>query len=293
MYRIFKCMVISVSMVLTVPAFADGWTLEAEANITLTQAAYSDNWVGGEAGSVAWTSNALLSAEKQFQTKVNNKNTLKLAFGQIYNQDKDTKEWIDPLKSTDLIDFETLFRFTLGAFVDPYVAGRLESQFYDDRDPELGRFFNPAEFTESFGALKILFEKDKLVWTARAGTAFKQNMDRDILDALTYTRETQLRNYCGIEFITEFTAPLADGRMAYDSRLTFFKALFSSEADDAAGEEQAYWQQPDMSWENVLIVSITKYVMVNLYLKLLYDKEIDPGLRFKQTLSLGLTFKLE
>ena len=37
---------------------------------------------------------------------------------------------------------------------------------------------------------------------------------------------------------------------------------------------------------------VTKYLMVNLYTKFLYDKEVDLGGRFKQTLSLGVTYKL-
>lgn len=293
MSKMIMYWLVVIPMVMVNPVHADGWRVEVDANVTLNQAAYSANWTGGEVGSIAWTSNALITAEKQLRAKLNNRNTLKLAFGQTYNQDKDTDEWIGPLKSTDLIDLETLFRFALGAFVDPYIAGRLESQFYDDRDPDAGNLFDPVEFTESFGAIKVLFDKDNRLWTARAGAAFKQNLDRGVLDTLTEIRQTDLRDYAGVEFITEFATRLAGELISFNSRVTIFKALFSSESGETVGEEQTFWQQPDMNWENVLTANITKYVMVNLYLKLLYDKEIDTALRFKQTLALGLTLKLE
>ncbi len=293
MFKLLLCCFLFVCFISLKPVYAETWLLKLDANITLNQAVYSDNWTGGEVGSIAWTSNLLAIAEKQLHAKLNNRNTLKLSFGQTYSQDKDTDEWIAPLKSTDLIDFETLFRFSLGAFADPYIAGRLESQFYDDRDPNAGNFFDPVEFTEGFGVLRVLIDKDDRLLTARAGLALKQQIDRGVLDTLLQMRGTESRNYAGNEFVTEFGIPLAGDLLSFNSKFMVFKALFSSEASAAAGQEQTSWQQPDMDWENILTAHITKYVMVNLYLKLLYDKEVDPDLRFKQTLSLGFTFKVQ
>jgi hypothetical protein len=288
----YRCIFISILVAFALPLHAN-WEVKGDVSITLTQAAYSNNWAGGETGSIAWTSNTMFTAAKQLYINVNNRNTLKLAFGQTYNQVKDTEEWIGPIKSTDLIDLESLFRLTLGAFVDPYAAGRIESQFYDDRYPDEGEFFNPALFTESLGAMKILFERDKLSWTARGGAALKQHVDRNVLDTLTDAYETELTNYGGLEFVTEFATPFAGGRMEYSSRLAVFKALFVSGADGANDEEVEYWQQPDLSWENLLTANIARYIVVNLYLELLYDKEIDHDIRFKQTLSFGLNFAVE
>ncbi|MBT7617797.1 MAG: hypothetical protein HN590_10995, partial [Calditrichaeota bacterium] len=53
---------------------------------------------------------------------------------------------------------------------------------------------------------------------------------------------------------------------------------------------EEYWKAVDINWENIFTANITKYLMVNLYLQLLYDKEVDLGGRLKQTLSLGLTY---
>ena len=100
---------------------AEPWKLEADVNLTLTQNNYSDNWVGGEAGSISWAFNSNWLAERQLNAKINSKSTLKLLFGQTHSQDVETKNWAKPVKSTDLIDFESVFRFTLETFVDPYI----------------------------------------------------------------------------------------------------------------------------------------------------------------------------
>ncbi len=268
---------------------AEPWTIAVDANLTLTQNAYSNNWVGGEVGALSWTFNSNSLAEKQLYAKVHNKNTLKLSFGQTHNQDKETKAWAKPMKSTDLIDFESVLRFTLGGFVDPFASGRVETQFLDISDTLKNRFLNPVTFTESFGVAKVLIKEEKREWTARFGAGLRQHLNRDMLvDTLTNERETQTSNDGGLVFDTGFKTSMAQERITYTSKLTVFRALFSSESDDNNND----WKSPDVNWENTFTANITKYLMVNLYMQLLYDKEVDLGGRFKQTLSLGLTYKL-
>jgi hypothetical protein len=284
-----------VYMALLTPAVsADPWTKSVDANLTLSQTAYSDNWAGGEVGNLSWTFNSNSLAEKQLSEKVHNKNTLKLSFGQTHSQDKETKNWIAPTKSTDLVDFESLLSLTLGGFVDPFAAGRLETQFLDASDVDKDRYFNPLKFTESFGVIKHLVKEEKREWSTRLGGALRQHVNRDVLvDAETDKRETQTSNDGGVEFVSEFKSPLAQERITVSSKLTLFQALFYSQADAVKGQpNEDYWKSPDVNWENIFTTSITNYLMVNLYTQLLYDKEVDAGGRFKQTLSLGLTYKL-
>jgi hypothetical protein len=279
---------------ISVAASADPWTTSADANLTLTENAYSDNWEGGEAGALSWVFNANGLAERQLHHRVHNRNTLKLAFGQVHTQVGETDTWSKPEKSTDLIELETVFRFTLGGFVDPFASGRLESQFLDASDPAEDRLFNPLTLTESFGLAWMLIDEEKRDWTARLGAGLRQHIDRDALvDSVAGTRETRTSTDEGLEFVTEFTSPLARERITLASKLTVFKALFYSESDEVEGlPSEDYWKAPDINWENVFTAGITKYLMVSLYLQLLYDKEIDLAGRLKQTLSLGLTYKL-
>ena len=283
----------TLTITITMPVFAQTWNVSVDANLTLTQNAYSNNWVGGESGALSWTFNSNSFAEKQLHEKVYNKNTLKLFFGQTHNQNMATKRWAKPVKSTDLIDFESVFRFTLGGFTEPFAAGRVETQFLDASEPENERFLNPVTFTESLGIAKVLVKQEKREWTARFGVGLRQHVNRDVLETTVSKRKTQTSNDGGFVFVTDFKTTLAQERITYTGRLSLFKALFFSEADKLKGQpNENYWKSPDFNWENIFTASITKYLMVNFYVQLLYDKEINLKTRFKQTLALGLTYKL-
>ena len=72
-----------------------------------------------------------------------------------------------------------------------------------------------------------------------------------------------------------------------------YKAFIFSESDELKGTpEENYWKEVDVNWENSVSVSVSTYVVVSLYTQLLYDKQISKKGRFKETLSLGLTYKM-
>ena len=288
--RLFSFLAVTSTIVLVFStAFAEPWTKSADANLTLTQNAYSDNWAGGETGAISWTFNLNALAEKQLSPKTHNKNTLKLSYGQTHNQDTGTGDWAKPVKSTDLIDFESVLRFTLGWFVDPYVAGRLESQFDDASDATNRRLFNPINLTESTGIARVFLKEEKRELTSRLGFALRQHIDRDAMTPPADEKETRTSNDGGFELVTDYKTPLADEKITFTSKLTIYKALYYSEEDSAESDD---WKSPDVNWENIFAASITKYVMVNLHVQWLYDKEVDLAGRLKQTLALGLTYKL-
>jgi hypothetical protein len=273
-------------------AAAEPWKASIDANVTLTQNAYSDNWVGGDVGSLAWVFSSNSLAERQLSSKVSSKSTLKLFFGQTHSQNQETKAWQKPVKSTDLIDFETVFRLTLGVFVDPFMSGRIESQFLDASNPTNERLLNPALFTESVGVARVLTKADAREWSVRLGGALRENLNRNARDPVTGDSANETATDGGILFVSDFATPLAENRVTITSKLSVYKAFYFSEKNKVAGTPAAdYWKTPDVNWENILTANITKYLMVNLYVQLLYDKEVDLAGRFKQTLSLGLTYK--
>lgn len=273
---------------------AEPWEVAVDASLMLTENAYSDSWVGGEAGSVAWTFNSNSLAERQLSSLFHSKSTLKLSFGQTHSQDGETKEWARPVKSTDLVDIESVLRLTLGWIVDPFLSGRAETQFLDASEPAKKRYLNPLTLTETAGVARVLIDEEQREWTARVGAGLREHIDRDALaDPVTGARETETTYDGGLEFVSEFRTFLAEERITFSSKLNLFQALFYSEADELEGfPDEDYWRSPDVNWENILTANITTYLMVNLYTQVLYDKEIDLRTRFKQTLALGLTYKL-
>jgi|WetSurMetagenome_2_1015567.scaffolds.fasta_scaffold24601_2 hypothetical protein len=291
-----KRIVLVAALALCLPSAAlraDPWKKSVDANLTMTQNAYSDNWSGGEVGSVSWVFNSNSLFERQLNPKLNTRNTLKLFFGQTHSQSEDTKHWAKPFKSTDRIDFETVLRATLGGFVDPFASARIESQFLDQRDRANERYVNPVLFTESFGVLKVIEKSGKREWTARLGGAFRENIDRGVLDGISGAKKTATATDGGLLFVSDFVSPLADSTMTITSRLSVYEAFYYSESKKLEGQyNMDYWKDPDIDWETIFTASVNKYLMVNLYVQFLYDKEVALAGRFKESLALGITYKL-
>jgi len=266
------------------------WKVQIETGLGMTQAAYSDNWTGGEAGSILWASAFRGKAEKQISPSWYWGNELKLAFGQTHNQMKVTdaqgnetgeKRWTSPVKSTDKIRYDGIVRLTRGWLVDPYAAGVLESQFLDASGSK-HLYFNPVDLTETMGVARDLIKvPDKRVLTTRVGAGFRQK--------LVHGAETT--NDGGLEWVTDFALGSAKSKYSFLSKVSVFQALFNSKdyaADDPAKD---YWKTTDVNWDNVFTANVTSILQVSLAWQLLYDKEIDFGGRLKETLALGLAYK--
>ncbi|UCB52380.1 MAG: DUF3078 domain-containing protein [Candidatus Zixiibacteriota bacterium] len=270
----------------------EAWQKHLNLDLTVTQNSYSDNWAGGEASNVNWVAAANSGFEKQLSEMISSKTTIRLEFGQTHNQDPETKEWAKPVKSTDEIDIETLASFALLRWVDPYLAVRFESQFLDASYPALKRYVNPKWVTESAGISRQFYETDKNEIFSRLGLYLRQIITEDIVDTTSRRTEINSTNDGGIESVTDAKLTLSD-KVSYTLQLTLYKPLVFSESGKLEGtSEEDYWKEVDVNWENTISAAISKYVTVSLYIQLLYDKEIAKKGRFKETLSLGLTYKL-
>ncbi len=311
------------------------WYKTAETGLNLTQSAYSDNWNGGDKGSIVWTWNFNGSLENQLGEKVNWLSTLKLAYGQTHQQsasDDDELQWDRPEKSTDLVDLESILRFTLGGFVDPFASGRLESQFQDGSDP-LGRklMLNPMQFKESAGVARHIINEEERSLLSRLGFSMRQHRRSfytDLADVTDEETKSATTNDGGIELVTDYKTRILDDKVSWTSKLGFYQPMFFSgstdlekitEADMTAAELASDIAElstgMDIDWENIFSASITENISVNLYLRWIYDKfdnsvvaELDgdgnlingAALKaatretgqFKQTLSLGFNYRL-
>lgn len=308
------------------------WYPTAEAGFTLTQSAFSDNWSGGDKGTVVWTAIFNATLVSQLNNQVNWSNELKLAYGQTHQQSADAngdRFWQKPAKSTDLIDLETIFRLTLHGWVDPYASGRLESQFQDASDP-LGRnlSLNPMKFKESAGiARQFINEEDRSLLT-RLGFTLRQNRRRLFVDETSTATDARTTNDGGIEWITDYKAAILSKRVSWTSKFTAYQPIFYSKSDifddltaaqyEAAGIDPDvgdFAKTIDLDWENIFTSQITKVISVNLYVRWVYDKydnsvppkvdgsgnltnpgEVKAAIRkagqLKQTLALGFTYRL-
>jgi hypothetical protein len=268
------------------------WKLQIETSLGVTQSAYSDNWTGGEAGSIIWASGFHGTANRQLSRSWFFGNELTLAFGQTHSQNKDTKRWAVPEKSSDKIRYDGIVRLTRGWVVDPYVAGTFESQFLDASGMKK-RYVNPMDLTETAGMARVLMNvPDIRFLSVRLGAGARENiarMDDPIVPNHTLSKTT---TYGGAEFVTALALGSAKTKYSFNSNLTLFQAVFNSEADKLKGQPNAdYWKTVDVNWDNILRVDVTALLQVSLAWQLLYDKEISLGGRFKETLALGLAYR--
>ena len=281
-----QTILILIVFITTTVLSAENWNTAADISITMNQNAYSDNWTGEEKGSISWVFNANFLAEKQLTAKVHNKNTLKLAFGQIHTQMVDElgeKYWAKPDKSTDLIDFESMFRFTLGAFVDPFASFRDESQFLDESGEET-KTFNPNTTTETFGIAKVFIKDDTQELSTRLGAAFKQYFDSNLDDNT---------NDGGVEFVGIYTKPFRENMIKYSTNLNLYKPIVYSDSDIYENTNiEDDWKQVRMNWQHNVDISLTSLINLKLYVQLLYNKMVIDEIQFKETLGLGLNYKL-
>jgi hypothetical protein len=291
--------VIMIALVLLVwPIAANGqdslaWKPSVDFMLNLSQNTYSDNWEGGDVGSLTWVANANLGLEKLFASSWTWRSTLRLAYGQTHSQDAESRKWRSPFKSTDLVDFESLIRYLNWKTLPPYAAVRFISQFEDASSPHRKLYFNPIDLTESVGLSRQLYKKDDDEFLTRAGVGLRQRILRAVGDAAPYATTSTTSNDGGLEWVTDGKYKIPKSSIVWKTKLTAFKAFFNSRSKELKGTpEQDYWKAVDVNWENMLSAQVAKYLAVSLYLQWLYDKEIALGGRFKETVALGLTWKM-
>lgn len=264
-------------------------------DITATESAYSSSWVGGEASSASWVANCNIVFASPLFEDLEVRSRFKFSFGQTYTQNLETKVWNKPIKSTDLIDLDNVFSRPIDWLidwpVDPYLAQRIETQFYDGSNPRKKLPLSPVKFTESFGVTRTFYKKDKKLVVSRLGFAIRQTITKTITDTIALTHELLTTNNRGIESVSEVDLPLHK-HVRYNGKLSLFKSLYDSKSYDLKGTEfENDWKAVELNFENGFIGKVTKHITFNLYLQFLYDKRISRQVRIKQTLALGLVYK--
>ncbi len=303
------------------------WVPELDAGVNLAQSAYSMNWYGGEKGSAAWTALINGSLANQLSPSVNWSNTLNLAYGQTAQQavvDNQLK-WQKPDESTDLIALESILRFTLGVYVQPFASVRYESQFFGPPD-SLGRSIslNPMRFLESGGIARQFVNQTNRTLLSRLGFGFRESIRRYYPDA-GKTTKSETGNDGGLQWVTSYKS--VAGRLSWTSNLTLYQPVFFSGKKKlqsltaasltAQGIDPGVADYPtrmSADWENILTSQVSKLISVNLYARWLYEKYdntvipvIDNGVltnpgavqgairkagQFKETLALGVTYRI-
>jgi len=305
------------------------WQHKFELALNLLQSTYSQNWNGGDKGSVVWAGSFKAELEKRYNEAATWRNKLNLAYGQTHKQERDAGGlyWTKPDKTDDIIDFESLLRWSHASGWGPFVAFNFKSMFDDRSDPENRSLqFNPMSFEPSAGIARKFVDTEERKLLGRVGVAYIYNSRRFFLNVAPST-ETQRAGSSELAAtaVIEYKVGALDKRVDWESRLALLlpflytgKSVFEDgftttgwiPPDDIAG----YTTTLDVDWENTFTANITSVISVKLFLRWVYDKydntvtpvvengilvnEVDVELairkagQFKQTMALafGYTF---
>lgn len=315
---------------------ARSWKFGAIVGVNLAQSTFSDNWKGGDRGTFVWVANSDLTLERQFTARFNLSNKLQAAYGQTAQQISDPDDprgrvWDRPEKSTDLLGLETVGRFTLDKFLDPFFSFRGETQFVDESSP-IGKIrFNPITLKETAGVARVFEKTDDREAISRVGFGFRQTIAKSFTDPLTKAKESFVATDGGIDWQTNVTRPILKKRILYKGSVGVFKPFFYSKSDDleefdaladsaaaangtSHGAIADFWKQVDVNVQSTFTAQITKVLSVNLLAQWVYDKfdaaanvdttlpldvltaELERNIRkqgqFRETLAIGLTYRL-
>jgi hypothetical protein len=210
-----------------------------------------------------------------------------LQFGQTHQQDGSSDDWLAPLKTADKIDFDSFARFTLGRWVDPYLALTFDSQFFERRPPYGTKWINPFQVGEFAGLARAFYETQQRSLVTRVGFGFRQQVQR--FHGIDPAVRKQVTNDGGIEWKTFGRWTDAAGRTEFKTDLDLFQAVYFSESDlDTANR----WKQVDVRWQNTLSTKLMSFISFNLYVDFIYDAQVRRAGMLRETLGIGLTYDL-
>ena len=265
-----------------VPAAASGWEKTADLGLTFSQSGYSSSWAGDEKGTMTWNFTGNMTAARPLSENLSWKNELKLNYGQTHVEEETAdgdKRWAKPQKSADRIFLESLLRFDLHKFVEPYAALTFDSQFHDGDDNPL----SPAMITESAGFGRQFQKDDRGGLFSRLGFALRHETAYRVAGTTAG----------GLEWVTDFDRTFGEGDLKVVSKLRVFQAFFNSMSDELKGlVNEDYWESPDITWETSLSAAVSKYIQTTFFVEFLYDKEIDMKGRYREVIGLGVSYKL-
>ena len=253
-----------------------GWNHTASAALNLTQVSFRD-WASGGSNTLAY-SVVLQGSSVRTSERTEWTNNYKLAFGQARLGDQGLR------KTDDDIYFESLFIYKLGAYVNPYVAATLRTQFasgynYDTKpESEISRFFDPAYVTQSAGVAYQPVPQ----FTTRLGVALREIVTSQY--SILYARDPTTNNVHkvwtrgGAESVSELNANIAEN-IQLVGRLELFAPFQSLDRIVVRNDYS-------------IVAKVNKYISTGLTLDIINDVNVRARTQMKEALSLGLTYTL-
>lgn len=280
MLRLSTCLIL-LGVALPCSAQSDStWVTQARGVISFSQVGFQ-RWHDG--GISSFTLGAGIRAQAEKSVGENHQShELRLTFGVV------KQGTLDLRKSDDLIHLRSAFTFhgvpVLGR-LSPAVTMDARSQFadgfeYNKEDADLAAewisgFLSPATLTQSLG-----LDYAANHWlNLRLGIAAKETIviHRSLRSRYNLSQEKALRWQMGISGLFIFERTLF-ANVDVTSTLTLFLAFNQP--------------SPDTIWETLLSMKVNSWLQVNMEYTALYDRDLSPYIQQKQSLAVGVSFKL-
>ena len=193
-------------------------------------------------------------------------------------------------KSSDKIFVETMADFRAFPLFKPYIGARFESQFMrgyvysEDEDGNeikttVSHFMAPGYVTQMAGI--GYFPNDN--FSTRLGFANRMTIVADDSDTYTYADDPdtkkieKFKDEPGLESITEF-------KYVYNELVTFKSRLW-------AFINFKGFDEIDGKWENLLAVTLSPLLEIQIGYDIAYDKDLDEDSQHKNTILIGMTWR--
>lgn len=278
--RLLLCLIL---IGVTLPCFAQSdsiWVTEAQGTISFTQVGFQ-RWHDGGISSYALGTGIRTKTEGNVGGSRQGYE-VRLLFGVVKQGDVALR------KSDDLIHIRTAFSFPgmpIFGRLSPVVDLDLRSQFangyqYTEMDsilgtPQISGFLSPAIFTQSLG-----LDYPVQPWlNLRLGVAAKETIVtiRSLRSRYKVPLDTAFRWQMGIAGLFSFERTILPN-VDLQSSLTLFLAFNQ--------------QSPDSIWETLLTMKVNTWLQINTEYTALYDRDLSPYIQQKQSLSVGVSFKI-
>ncbi|NBC16882.1 MAG: DUF3078 domain-containing protein [Bacteroidetes bacterium] len=266
------------------PDSARAWKTDLVGKLSASQAGYQ-NWQEGGLNTLAFTVGASGAANRttgRWQQTYDGR----LAFGLI------KQDTLDFRKADDIIRLGAALKYIGNGFFrtfKPTVAITARTQFasgfnYDenpfegeeDTPAKVSELLSPGTFTQSLG---LTYEPTPW-FRQRLGVSAKETMvlAEKLRPLYGVDPADPVRYEVGMESISELDKEVIPN-VRWQSKLGLFAAFNQADV-------------PDLLWENLVIMSVNKYLSVNFEFVTLYDRDISDALQLKEVLSLGVSVTL-
>jgi len=251
------------------------WIHNLVGGLNLTQVSFNDNWAQGGENALAYALSVIGKSANDLP-KTNWTTSYKFAFGQTKLGDQGVR------KTDDKIDLESNVTYKAGAYLNPYIAATLKTQFASGFDyaakpqTQVSNFFDPAYLTQSVG---LAYQPIPQIKT-RLGAALREVITSEFNtyadDPKTLAVEkTKVEG--GLESVTEVSWQL-QSNLLFSGKLELFDAFRNFDIII-------------MRSDNTLAAKISKYVTVNFNVQLIKEPPVRRGkIQAKETLAIGLSY---